>query len=731
MSDRSEPESLLRRGRNCCAQARAGRVALLVDSAAYFDAFRRAAERAERSIVVLAWDFDSRTPLSFDGGRPSLTVGKLLNSLADRRRSLRVDVLDWDYPMIFGQGREAAFLYGLGWRPHRRVRFVYDPAHAVAGSQHQKLVVVDDAVAFVGGLDLASRRWDTPEHRARDPRRVSNGEPYPPFHDVMVAVDGDAARALAEIARARWRRATGERLPSAGGASDPWPDDLVPDLRDVDVGIACTVPPTPDDEGTREVEQLYLDMIGAAERYVYIENQYFTARRLGDALAARLGEPHGPEVVLVTRLLSHGWLEEATMHTLRTRLVRELRQADRYGRFHALYPHVEGLVAGTCVDVHSKLMIVDDEWLRIGSSNLSNRSMGLDTECDVLLEARGDAAHRAGVRGFLARLLGEHLDAAPDEVLRHLDRTGSVARAIAALRSDGRSLRRLPDESGLPDAILDTVAIADPERPVSLDALVSELAPETPRRSEGWWAARTVAIAAGVVALGLLWRVTPLAGIATAEHAVGWAEGLSGRPWVAPLVVFAYVPASVVLFPRPLITLFSVVAFGPWLALMFALTGNLSAAALGYAVGRRLRRDTVRRLAGERLNRLCHAFARRGLVAIAAVRMLPLGPFTVQNVVAGAVRVDLRDFLLGTAIGMLPGVLATTVLGHELHGLVSGAADLDFALLAGLAVLLATAAVLVGRTLAGLRVGAPSGRATIDADASPVAPGGCRPARRS
>jgi phospholipase D1/2 len=724
MSDRGERPSLLRRGRNCCAQSRAGRVALLVDAAAYFDAFRQAAERAEQSIVILAWDFDSRTPLAFEGGWPSLTVGKLLNSLADRRRSLRVDVLDWDYPIIFGHGREASLLYGLGWRPHRRVRLVYDAARAVSGSQHQKLVVIDDKMAFVGGLDLAARRWDTPEHRGRDPRRVSNGEPYPPFHDVMVAVDGEAAQDLGEVARERWRRATGERLPPAKAAGDPWPDDLAADLRDVDVGIACTAPATPDDEGAREVEQLYLDMIGAAERYVYVENQYFTARRLGDALAARLAEPHGPEIVLVTRLLSHGWLEEATMHTLRARLVRDLRAADRYGRFHALYPHVDGLAAGTCVDVHSKLMIADDEWLRIGSSNLNNRSMGLDTECDVLLEARGDAAHRAAVRRFLARLLGEHMGAAPEDVLRRLDHTGSLARAIAAFPSDGRSLRRLPDEAGLPDAILDTVAIADPERPVSLDALVSELAPETPVRAPGWWAARTVAIAAAVVALGLVWRVTPLAGIATAEHAVRWAEGLAGRPWVAPLVVFAYIPASIVLFPRLLITFFSVVAFGPWLALVFALTGNLSAAAFGYGLGRRLRRDTVRRLAGERLNRLCHAFAQRGLVAIAAVRMLPLGPFTVQNVVAGAIRVDSRDFFLGTAIGMLPGVLATTVLGHALHGLVSGAGDVDFALLAGLAVLLATAAVLVGRTLSGLRAPGPS-RAATDA---PTAPNG-RPHR--
>src|SRR6185295_4788796 len=137
----------------------------------------------------------------------------------------------------------------------------------------------------------------------------------------------------------------------------------------------------------------------------YIENQYFTSEKIGAALEKRLGDPDGPEILLVTRLLSHGRVEEPTMHVLRNRLVRNLRAADQHGKFHAFYPHVEGLCEGTCLDLHSKVMIVDDQWLRIGSSNISNRSMGVDTECDVVVEAQGDEAVRAKIHAFRNQLV--------------------------------------------------------------------------------------------------------------------------------------------------------------------------------------------------------------------------------------------------------------------------------------------------------------------------------------
>jgi phosphatidylserine/phosphatidylglycerophosphate/cardiolipin synthase-like enzyme/uncharacterized membrane protein YdjX (TVP38/TMEM64 family) len=694
--------SLLREGHNCCSITRAGRAVLLVDGEAYFAAFRAVAERAERSILIVGWDFDSRTPLAFDGESPTVLLGDFLNGLCRRRRQLRVRVLDWDYPMLFASDREFPPLYGLAWKPHRRVHFHYDGTNAAGGSHHQKIVVIDDRVAFVGGLDLTARRWDTRGHRAGDPRRRVGGTPYPPFHDMMLAVDGEAARALGAIARERWTRATGHRLERTRVASDPWPGWLEPDLRDVRVGFACTTPHGERGAGKREIEQLYLDMIARARRSIYIENQYFTAERLGEALAARLAEPDGPEVVVVTRYLSHGWLEEMTMHVLRTRLVRRLREADRHHRFRIYYPDVAGLEAGTCVDVHSKTMIVDDEWLRIGSSNFSNRSMGLDTECDAVIEAEGDPRVQAVVRRLRHELLAEHLGTTAQTVETAVERGGSLHAAIDTLGSPERDLKPLGEVEEWSEAVIATVAIADPERPVSLDTLVAQFAPDIEvRHARPLWQTAGVALLA-LGALAFLWRYTPLAQLLTPEAVDRFAAQLAGAWWAPLALMAAYAPASVVMFPRPLITLAAVIAFGPWIGFALAMTGVLLAAAGTYAIGRSLERDTVRRIAGERLNRMTQALRANGVIAMTAVRLVPIAPFVVVNVVAGAIRIDFWRFIAGTFLGMLPGTLAATVFAQELQAFLDDPGTVRWGLLAAVVAAVAAVAFLLRRRVRGV-----------------------------
>jgi phosphatidylserine/phosphatidylglycerophosphate/cardiolipin synthase-like enzyme/uncharacterized membrane protein YdjX (TVP38/TMEM64 family) len=694
-------ESLLRPGANCGAVLRAGRVAFVVDAADYFKAFTEAAERAERSIIVLAWDFDSRTGLCFDAaGACTETLGDFLNRLVRRRRALHVHVLDWDYPMIFGHDREFPPLYGLAWKPHRRVHFRYDDSHPLAGSHHQKIVVIDDRFAFVGGLDLTARRWDTPEHRPDDPRRAAFGKPYPPFHDLMLAVEGAAARELGAIARTRWRVATGETLPAAQPVSrDPWPPCLRPDLADAQVGIACTSPAVNGDRGTRHVERLYLDMIARAQRYIFMENQYFTSRTIGAALAARLAEPDGPEIVLITRLLSHGWLEEMTMHVLRTRLIQSLRAADGGGRFQVYYPHIDGLAEGTCIDVHSKLMVVDDEWLRIGSSNLSNRSMRVDTECDVVVEAGAEARVAEAIRGFRDRILAEHLGVAAADVARAIARAGSISGAIAALHSPSRTLRPLTELPEWSEAAVSAASIADLEQPVSLERMVEQFDPDTRvRRAAPLWL-MAFAVALAVAGLTLAWRYTPLAGLVTPENVIGWAESFA-RTWWAPLaVMLAYTPACVVMFPRPLITLAAVVAFGPWLGFVYGMSGILISALAGYLAGRRIRRDTLRHITGRKLNRLSNVLRRRGILAVTAVRLVPLAPFVAESLVAGAIRVRLWHFMLGTFFGMLPGVLAATVFGDQLETALRDPSRINYWAVAGVVILLVVATLAVRRWL--------------------------------
>lgn len=705
-SSRAVPSvpALFEPGRNCWRVARAERVAFVVDGDAYFKAFVEAASQARRSLLILGWDFHSRTPLSWDEqGRPLLELGSFLNDLVKRRRGLHVHILMWDYPMVFGLDREWAPIYGLGWKPRRRVHLRYDNTHPAGGCHHQKLVIVDDAIAFCGGIDLTCRRWDTCKHAADEPHRRVADAPYPPFHDMMMAVDGPAAQALGDLARERWRRATGQTLPRPLTANSAWPMNVRPHVENVDVAISRTEPPV-NGPGVREVEALYVDMINAAKRTIYIENQYFTADKIGDALEARLKEPGGPEIVVVLRKLSHGWLEELTMESLRTRMITRLRAADHGGRLHIFYPFIDGLQEGTCIDIHSKMIIVDDDSARIGSANLANRSMGLDTECDLTITAvardgsRREEVRRA-IRALRSRLLAEHLDSTPAAVEAAIEKSGSLHGAIRLLYREERNLHDIGEVPPVSEGVLSAASLADPERPVEMADLKKIFnADVVSKDARPAWIKAAVLI--GVVAgLTALWRFTPLSELLEPRRIASWAHEFGGQWWAPLVTILAYSPAAVTMFPRPLITLFAVVAFGPWLGFVYAMTGIELAAWLTYVGGERMQRDTVRRMAGSKLNQIIDVMRRRGLIAMTALRLVPLAPFAVEGIVAGAVGVKLWHFMLGTAIGIMPGTLAATIFGKELQTALGGSGKVNFWLIGGAVVLMIVATLLVRRWL--------------------------------
>jgi phosphatidylserine/phosphatidylglycerophosphate/cardiolipin synthase-like enzyme len=205
---------------------------------------------------------------------------------------------------------------------------------------HQKLVVVDEGLGFCGGGDFAIDRWDTPEHPDKDPRRcLPEGRPHAPRHEVMMMVEGAPARVMADLCRDRWLRATGEAPPPLEPPYDDcWPASVQAEFGAVSVGVARTDPVL----SARETEALHLRAITAAQRCIYLENQYVTSPLIADALAARLAEPEGPEVVIVTTRHSPSWFDRATMDRTRDGFVDRLRAADRYGRFAAYCPLTPG-----------------------------------------------------------------------------------------------------------------------------------------------------------------------------------------------------------------------------------------------------------------------------------------------------------------------------------------------------------------------------------------------------
>ncbi len=468
-------------GRNCWRIAKADRAAFLVDGEAYFCAVRKAFAGARHSIFIVGWDVDSRLPVCRDDDAMPARLGAFLTRLVQDRPELDVYVLGWDYAPVYVFEREAFPRLKFGTMTPDRVHFALDDSHPPGGSHHQKIVVVDDRIAFAGGLDLCDVRWDTPEHRVDDPRRVDlSGNVYRPHHDVQMAVGGPAAAALGEVARERWRIATGQDAKSIHpeAAEEPWP--LPVDVEDVDVAIARTMPRwgARTDE-VHECEQLWLDCIRTAQRSIFVENPYFTSTSAARALAERLREPTGPEIIIVMPQESCGWMEDVTMGVLRDRVLCTIFEADVHDRLCIVSPYVPG--AGEAdppvsLNLHSKVCIVDDELLRIGSCNLTNRSMSLDTECDLVFEANGSPEATAAIIGFRNRLLGEHLAVHPDTVQAAVEATGSISAAIERLRGGDRTLVPYqPCTSELADSILPDGTIVDPSQPLTMERIAKWL----------------------------------------------------------------------------------------------------------------------------------------------------------------------------------------------------------------------------------------------------------------
>jgi phosphatidylserine/phosphatidylglycerophosphate/cardiolipin synthase-like enzyme/uncharacterized membrane protein YdjX (TVP38/TMEM64 family) len=548
----------------------------------------------------------------------------------------------------------------LGWRTHRRLDFRLDGEHPLGASHHQKIVVVDDAVAFVGGLDLTVNRWDTSDHSPVDPRRVDpGGRSYPPFHDVQVAVSGPAAAALGTLARERWWRATGERLAAPRAAGDPWPPRLAPDLENVTVALARTEPAFAGRAQVREVERLHLDAIAAARRCIYIENQYFTSARIAEALAARLEEPDGPEVVLVLPRACSGWLEEGTMGVLRGRVLCRLREADRHGRLGVYYPRIT--TDGICLNVHAKLVIVDDQLVRIASSNLSSRSMGLDTECDLAIEAADEPHVTWFAASLRSRLVAEHLGVPLPRVTGLFRRTGSLLQTIEALRGAPRTLEPLVEMAdGWLARTLPAETVLDLERPVEHAPLLGTVLPRDLREPAMHATLRLVRVLAAVAVLAALWEWWRLDAALDAP--------MVHEPSVPLLVVLGFLCAGAFMVPLTIPTLATLLALGAWPGLGWALVGALASALAGWLAGRVLWRRWLRRFAGRHVERLARRVGRRTVGSLAKVRLLPVAPFTMASIVCGALGARLDRYLLGTLLGIAPGVLVLTGLVWLVRG---------------------------------------------------------------
>jgi phospholipase D1/2 len=556
-------------------------------------------------------------------------------------------------------------------------------------------VVVDDELAFCGGIDLTGHRWDTSAHRVVEPARTSWGRPYGPYHEVQAMATGPLATRLGVLARDRWRALGERRLPSLQPSTeDVWPADVQPDLADVDVAIARTLPEVEEQPAIRECEALFLDSIAQARGSIYIESQYFTNDTLGDALAARLQEPDGPEIVVVSPQESHGWMEQNTMGAFRNSVFRQMIAADRYKRLRLVYP-VASRAQHVATFIHSKVMVVDDELIRIGSANFSRRSMAVDSECDLAVEACGDQRVQQGIRRIRNRLLAEHMMLPLEAVADGIERMGSIRAFVDARESAEHTLVRveLPAEPEPPPSE-GLRAAADPEAPLLSGSLVADVVPSadaTTRRGP-----LRIRIFLAIVLIVSL-AATAAAFIDGAEFPV-LKDAFSATAALTPAFwagIATFILANVLLLPLELIALTAGVLCGGLRGGVLALLGSLVAATSGYVAGRVVGVPKLRRWMSRRAYRSLRQLGTHGVAGVLALRLASVASAGSIHLMCGAARVAFPTYLAGTLIGLAPAMFALAGLGALLRQSLLFPSMSNALITVGAAVLIGVAAVVV------------------------------------
>lgn len=473
------------------------RAGIIVDARDYYCAFYELAQKARRSILLLGWQFDSDVPLLRGEDAPpgvdpeSLQMLPFLDGLCAKNPDLEVRILAWDHSLWFALEREVLQKLSFIVRTSKNFHFEHDATVSMYGAHHQKVAIIDGRIGFLGSADICQDRWDTSEHACGHELRVNrSGKPCKPYHEVQAVVTGDAARSLVDLFVERWKDGTGERLDASSliidGEEGSLPRQTTLEMPLAEVGFYRQFPHRLGRAAVREVRDLMCSWIADAEEHVYIETQYFTAKAISDALLARMRDDSKPklEIVCVLPQKPEALKEELAVGATQVEVLDEVHRVAK-ANGHALGVYNVANRSGDGSDhfvyIHSKLLIVDDRRLTIGSANLNNRSMTLDSEINVAWETEDeDDAVAQSIRALRNRLLREHC--ALELADWYFDSRGIVGRLDALARAGRGRLRQhdiAPDEPNMLMKIGQAIASA------YADPLHSPESRETPLPFDG------------------------------------------------------------------------------------------------------------------------------------------------------------------------------------------------------------------------------------------------------
>jgi phospholipase D1/2 len=533
-----------------------------------------------------------------------------------------------------------------------RIHFILDDHHPLTASHHQKLVVIDGYIAYCGGIDLTSARWDSSQHLSQDHRRLSpNGKAYPPFHDVSIRIEGKAVHHIYSLARKRWYDAGGIAVKTKAQVNSH--STLTNDFNHSIVAISRTKPSFLNHPGIREIEKLYLDLIKLSKHYIYIENQYFASQTISKALAKSLQHPHGPEIIIITTPHHEGWLEERTMGAIRNKLLSSLYESDIHHRLAVYTPHVRG----NKYTLHSKIMIIDNTYAVIGSANLNNRSMGLDSECNITLSAADNKLTQTSINNFMNELLSEHLGVKKIDIEAQFRQQRSYIKTINSLQSSEKKLSgyRTRVNDWMMNFISD-IGIIDPKRPFDLEQDFDKILFTT-------WLTnlKMIGFICNTIGLILGLYILFITSMQLHEGLIPLATLVLTSPTLISSIVFiSCLMIGLILIPFVLQVFIITNITSFWYAPLISLMTCLLSMSISYYYGKWLGPSFINRHLIVRPHIIYQRLRGTGLLPIIFTRLFLWLPFSAINIVAGSAAVKKKRFFLGSIIAMFPKILVYT-----------------------------------------------------------------------
>ena len=487
--------TVLKSGMNCMGIYEAIETGVLIDACDYYRAFYHSARQARRYILLSGWQFDSEVRLlrGEESAAPAGEVSflRFLEYLCEETPELEIYILAWDYSAVFSLEREWFQEVIFNWTTNKRIRFRFDSNHASAATHHQKFVIIDGRLAFVGGMDICSSRWDDRYHLAENPERVDvDGTPYGCYHDIQTYHTGPVVGVLLALFMRRWADSGAEPLRLAPPEPHlPFQDPHAFPMPVSQVAVSRTYAPVPQ-TGSKEIHEirhLFVDAILSADRLIYLENQYFSSQAVYWALIARMSMADRPKLQIILILPDRlPFTEELFLGLPQMKMLESLQLvAQKTG--HAMSVYSSALVdqgKRKMTFIHSKLLLIDDRFLTIGSANTTNRSMALDTELNVSWEAADPSAQPelvAAMRKLRASLLAEHsglLGSGQEGIFEQVEDLSSRLDCLVE-DGDARLCRYEPDPEQVKtkwqDALEPVSRVVDPEKPVDDEYIFESL----------------------------------------------------------------------------------------------------------------------------------------------------------------------------------------------------------------------------------------------------------------